>query len=75
MKAKCPACSGTRFKIESMQIEQSRYPYNSIQCSSCGTLICVVDATNIGAFLTSEVKKQNEAIKNIALHLGIYVDL
>lgn len=66
MKAQCPKCGKSSFAMEEVPIEHSNFKYNGILCKSCGALICVVDYTNVGAFLHVEMKKQNAAIDSIA---------
>jgi predicted Zn finger-like uncharacterized protein len=51
--SKCPSCSSTYFETPS----GSRYKLQFVKCSSCGTVVGVLDYYNIGALLFALAKK------------------
>jgi uncharacterized Zn finger protein len=69
--SKCPACPSNQFELVHETPRNSNFAYSFIRCASCGTVIGVADANNIGAMLA----QQNAAIKAIAARAGIDVKL
>lgn len=67
----CSECKSTIFEVKENTPATSNYKLLFVQCASCGTVVGVMDYYNIGHML----HKQNTAIKKIAQHLNIYVDL
>jgi len=67
----CPKCNNRIFATQEYSPIGSAYKLIFIQCASCGTVVGVLDYYNIGTL----IQKQNEAIRQIASHLRIGVDL
>ncbi len=45
----CPKCGGTFFEVKLNSPRDSNYQLLFVQCSSCGSVVGVMDAYNIGA--------------------------
>ena len=69
--SKCPSCKNGTFKIEENAPSNSPYKLIFVHCSSCGTVVGVMDYLNIGDLLLA----QNRALKEIANTLGVSVTL
>jgi uncharacterized Zn finger protein len=67
----CPKCGNHAFQLQENTPTGSAYKLMFVQCSSCGSVVGVMDYFNIGTL----IKQQNEAIKKIAGALNIRVDL
>lgn len=67
----CPKCGNHSFEVETVEPMRSNFKLNCVQCSSCGTVVGVLEYLNIGA----QILKQNIAIKRIARALNVSVDL
>jgi uncharacterized protein YbaR (Trm112 family) len=67
----CPKCDGHFFELQITSSARSAFQLSFIQCNSCGAVVGVMDAMNIGAML----EWQNEAIKRIARAVNISVNL
>ncbi len=68
--AKC-SCGNLFFEVTETKAANSKFRLNFVHCANCGKPVGVLDNMNIGAMLL----QQNEAIKKIADHLGVTVDL
>lgn len=67
----CPKCDrGTNFKLSTKAPKDSRFKLSFIECTSCGAVVAIMDAENIGAML----HEQNEALKEIAAKVGASVN-
>ena len=57
--SKCPSheCGGTTFELKENTPRTSRFKYMFVQCSSCGTVVGVLDYFNIGNVLEKICKK------------------
>lgn len=55
--SKCVKCDSTRFEIKQANISGSNFILYFIQCASCGGVVGVVEAENIGAKLTKIARK------------------
>lgn len=55
----CPSCKGTTFQVQEMNVLNSNYRLNAINCTGCGTIISVSEFYNIGARLDKLAKKLN----------------
>jgi hypothetical protein len=67
----CPKCENNKFQVSQIQAKDGNFLLVAIHCAACGAVVGVKEAVNAGA--TSE--KTNEAIKLIARHLGVHVNL
>lgn len=67
----CPKCDSHIFQLQEHAPAGSNYKLMFVQCSSCGTVVGVMDYLNIGALM----EQQNEAIRKIAKALNVSVDL
>ena len=54
-KATCIKCGGQSFECKEIRPEDSKYVLMSVQCTSCGGVIGVMDEINIGSML-EEIK-------------------
>jgi len=66
----CPKCSSESFELVGIVPDGSKFRLLAVQCSSCGSVVGVMDARNIGAMLM----EQQAAIKMIASASGVSVD-
>ncbi len=57
--SKCPQCSSTSFEAVEHTPKNSNFKLQFIQCSSCGSVVGVMDYWNIGASLEKIAKKLN----------------
>lgn len=67
----CVKCGQTNFELKELNVSDSNFKLYSVQCSHCGVTIGLCDYYNVSYM----VKRQQEAIKKIARHLGVSVDL
>jgi len=67
----CPKCAGHIFEAKPAEPKNSNYQLMFVQCASCGAVVGVLEANNVG----QQIGLQNEAIKRIAQAVGTSVDL
>lgn len=48
---KCPKCGNESFELQEIKVKNSRYRLNAVLCSSCSSVISVLEYFNIGAQL------------------------
>jgi hypothetical protein len=72
---KCSSCNGHRFEIKEVSPIGSKFKYLALQCSSCGSVMGIVDYWNIGVVLKDGIEpKLNELesqINNVNNNLNI----
>ena len=69
--SKCGKCGNGSFELVEPTVRGAAYRLYFVQCSSCGVPVAVQEFNNITAMLS----KQNQALKEIAARLDVYVDL
>lgn len=57
LSSKCPCCSSTAFESVIETPKNSNFKLQFIRCSSCKTVVGVLDYYNIGAMLENLAKK------------------
>ena len=67
----CVKCGKGIFELSKNTPNKSAFWYQFIQCASCGGVVGVVDGYNIGA----KLQLQDEALRQIAKHVGATVNL
>lgn len=67
----CPKCDSSVFELQENTPAGSPYSLIFVQCASCGSVVGVMDFSNIGTLM----RQQNKAIKAIAAAVGISVNL
>lgn len=67
----CGRCGHRSFELSVQEPLGSKFKYSYLQCSQCGAVVCAVDCINIGDALVII----HEAMKKIATHIGVSVDL
>jgi hypothetical protein len=68
----CTKCGAVNsFEVEEVSPSGSKFKLMFVQCSRCGGVVGVQEYYNTGALIA----KQNEAIKEIAQKLGVWVNL
>ena len=55
--SKCPSCTSTSFETSIETPKNSNFKVQFIRCSSCGTVVGVLEYYNIGALLHILAKK------------------
>jgi uncharacterized Zn finger protein len=63
--SKCPSCGNTSFEAKELTPKNSNYRLMSVQCYSCGSVVSVMDLTNIGTETQQLKKKVNELEKQL----------
>lgn len=58
-QSRCPKCNNSTFEIVEQEPKNSSYKLMFVQCSSCGSVIGVLDYFNIGTLL-KKLKDDNE---------------
>ncbi len=53
----CPKCSKKHFELKSIPKEETTYPYQFIQCSSCGCVVGIIDNQNVPFLLGAICRK------------------
>lgn len=71
MSSTCAKCGGHSFKIEMKEPAGSRYKFNFVQCSSCGTPVGVVDYFNTGA----QLEEQKRELGSLEMRLSTIENL
>ena len=66
--SKCPKCDNTHFEMKENTPKDSNYRLLFVQCSSCGTVVGVMDYYNIGAKIR-EIEEELNNIKNLIYRL------
>lgn len=56
-KSKCAKCDSTSFEIKEAVPTLSKFKLQFVQCSKCGSVVGVMDYSNIGYMLTELDKK------------------
>lgn len=69
--SKCPSCKNGTFTIEENVPYRSQIKLMFVYCSSCGTVVGVMDYFNIGILLL----EQNRALEKIAKALNVSITL
>ena len=59
---KCPSCKNGSFKTEVFEPSGSGFKHTAIACSSCNTVVGVMDFFNVGQMLT-DIEKRLKAIE------------
>lgn len=68
MISKCPKCNNTFFELEENSPSGSNYKLLFVQCSSCGSVLGVMDFFNIGtkiSIVEEMIEKLDKKINNI----------
>lgn len=55
--SKCIKCDSTRFELKQANISGASFILFFVQCASCGGVVGVVEASNIGAKIDGLAKK------------------
>ena len=55
----CPKCSGSRFEAVVETPRKSNFKLLFVRCETCGTVVGVLDAYNIGALIHDLAEKIN----------------
>jgi hypothetical protein len=53
----CPKCSSSSFEMQEIRVKGSNFKWNSIQCSSCGSVVGVVEFEYVGSLLRKFARK------------------
>ncbi|MCK4644521.1 hypothetical protein KAU32_12920 [bacterium] len=69
--SKCAKCGSTLFEVKDAAPQGSRFKISFVQCTSCGTVIGVLEYFNAPSILIN----QNRAIEKIANKLGMHIKL
>lgn len=67
----CVKCGNAEFEAREVSPSGTERTLLYVQCSSCGGVVGVLDATDIGEM----IRKQNTAFKQIAQQFGMRLDL
>ncbi len=62
--SKCPKCGNTSFEMKEHTPDKSNYKLEFVQCSSCGTVVGVMDYFNIGTRI-NEVDEKIDKLINL----------
>lgn len=62
ISSKCPKCENTSFELKTEKVENSRYPYCFVRCSSCGTVIGVTENHNVSYLVKKLAEKLNVSL-------------
>lgn len=68
-KSKCGSCNSTSFElVEKSDVKGSAYPVAFVQCSSCGSVVGVLEEKN-SEWLLSQLRKKIENVEAIASNI------
>lgn len=60
MLSKCPKCGNSFFKVEENSPQDSNYKFIFVQCSSCNSVVGVMEYFNVGEKISNLEKKINK---------------
>ena len=58
---KCPSCSNHSFELNEIAVRNSKYKLYSVQCTSCGSVVSMLNYFDPGVLL----KDQEQMLKDI----------
>jgi predicted nucleic-acid-binding Zn-ribbon protein len=50
--SKCPSCENKSFEMQEIQPSGSKWKYQAVQCSKCGSVVGVVEYFNVSALVS-----------------------
>ncbi|HZK81850.1 MAG TPA: hypothetical protein VFC46_12300 [Humisphaera sp.] len=70
-QSSCLKCGSTNFEMVRNTPKGSAFYYMFVQCSVCGGVVGALDGYNLG----EKLRRQDEALRQIASRIGAVIDL